>query len=413
MSIFAFFSAGLLAAILFWAIYHLYILFAGIRSKPKHFYNNIDKLPKVSIIVPAKDEGAVIARCLEALLNMDYPRERMEIIIVEGDSKDATREICSEFSKKYHSIVRVLRECASKGKPRALNLALPHITGEIVGVFDADSVPERDALLKIASYFQNQSVMAVQGRVTSLNEKRNMLTRVAAMEEKAWFQVLLRGRERLRLFMPLTGSCQFVRREVLEELGGWDESSLAEDVELALRLVERGHSVRYAPDVCSWQETPSGLGDLVTQRTRWYRGYMEVALKYGKLLKKHSVKAVDAEISLIGPYMMVLCIISYFNWALSLFFFPETGLVAGFATLVITLTAVTLFSVGIALVFMERPVRLRNIVWVPFIYLYWSIEMVIAGWAFLQILFRRRRVWRKTVKRGFMTMSFTSDGELC
>ena len=148
-------------------------------------------------------------------------------------------------------------------------------------------------------------------------------------------------------------------------------------------------------------------------RARWYKGYMEAAFKYGKLLKKHSRKAVDAEVSLIGPYMMVLCIVSYFNWALSLLFFPEIDLVTGFATLVVALTAVTLFSVGIVLVFMERPVRLRNILWIPFIYLYWFVQMVIAGWAFLQILFRRRRVWRKTVKRGFMTMSFVSDGGLC
>lgn len=148
-------------------------------------------------------------------------------------------------------------------------------------------------------------------------------------------------------------------------------------------------------------------------RARWYKGYMEAAFKYGKLLKKHSRKAVDAEVSLIGPYMMVLCIVSYFNWVLSLLFFPEIGLVTGFATLVVALTAVTLFSVGIALVFVERPVRLRNILWIPFIYLYWFIQMVIAGWAFLQILFRRRRVWRKTVKRGFMTINFVSDGGLC
>lgn len=96
-------------------------------------------------------------------------------------------------------------------------------------------------------------------------------------------------------------------------------------------------------------------------RARWYKGYMEAAFKYGKLLKKHSRKAVDAEVSLIGPYMMILCIVSYFNWVLSLLFFPEIGLVTGFATLVVALTAVTLFSVGIALVFVERPVRLRNI----------------------------------------------------
>ena len=83
--------------------------------------------------------------------------------------------------------------------------------------------------------------MAVQGRTTSLNEKKNILTRVVAIEEKAWFQAMISGREKLQLFVPLNGSCQFIRCNMLEELGGWDESSLTEDVELALRLVEKKH----------------------------------------------------------------------------------------------------------------------------------------------------------------------------
>ena len=183
----------------------------------------------------------------------------MEIIVVDGNSKDATSTICSEFSAKYPNIIKTICESSSRGKPTALNLALPHLTGEIVGVFDADSVPEKDTLRKIASYFNDQSVMAVQGKACSLNEKKNMLTRIASMEEKAWFQALLTGREKLNLFVPLTGSCQFVRSKVLKELGGWDETALAEDVELALRLVEKDYLVKYAPDVCSWQETPSGF----------------------------------------------------------------------------------------------------------------------------------------------------------
>ena len=142
-------------------------------------------------------------------------------------------------------------------------MLLPYITGEIVCVFDADSLPEKDVLLKTASYFNDKKLVALQGRTTSLNEKYNALTRVIAAEERAWFQMLLSGRERLQLFVPLTGSCQFVRTSVLTELGGWDENSLTEDVELALRLVEKKYLIKYATDVCSGQETPSSIGYLV------------------------------------------------------------------------------------------------------------------------------------------------------
>ncbi len=405
MSIFEIISASLLAIILLWAAYHSYILIAGIRSKYKHNYSETAVLPKFSLIVPAKDEGTVLGRCLDALIALDYPRESLEIIVVEGNSKDITKEICSEFTQKYPSIIKIVQESTSRGKPAALNLAQTHVTGEITGVFDADSVPEKDTLRKIASYFNDNSVTAVQGRAVSLNETKNMLTRVAAKEEKAWFQALLGGREKLNLFVALTGSCQFVRTKVLEELGGWEENSLTEDVELALRLVEKNYLIKYAPDVCFWQETPNAMGDLIRQRGRWYRGYMEAALKYGRLLDKINKKTVDAEISLVGPFIMVLCLVSYFNWALTLLFSFDNGF-PDFAFLVVALTAISLLSIGAGLVYAEKPAKLKNILWIPFVYVYWLVQTGIAGWAFLQILFRRRRVWNKTVKKGFTTQSF-------
>ena len=171
-----------------------------------------------------------------------------------------------------------------------------------MGVFDADSVPAKNVLRKVASYFSDEKISAVQGRTTSLNEKKNILTRTISMEERAWFQALISGREKLKLFVPLNGSCQFVRRNLLNELGGWDEKSLTEDVELALRLVEKNHQIKYAEDVCCGQETPNGFRDLVKQRVRWYRGYMETALKYGRLLETLNRRTVDAEISMAGPF---------------------------------------------------------------------------------------------------------------
>jgi cellulose synthase/poly-beta-1,6-N-acetylglucosamine synthase-like glycosyltransferase len=274
-----------------------------------------------------------------------------------------------------------------------------------VGVFDADSLPEKEVLRKVTSHFNDKKVIAVQGRTTSINEKRNILTRVIAMEEKAWFQALLGGREKLQLFVPLTGSCQFVRRNVLEELGGWDETSLTEDVELALRLVEKNHLIKYAPDVCSGQETPNSLGELIRQRVRWYRGYMETALKYGRLLDNLNRKTVDAEISLAGPFMMVISLLSYINWFFIALFLSESNPILNFTGLVIALTAVSMISIGIALTASERPIKLRNILWIPSIYAYWLVQMCIAGWAFLKLVFRRKRVWSKTVKKGFTTQN--------
>ena len=406
MIVFDIISISLLMVLLFWTIYNGSIIYVGIRDKRKRLPMSTDSkittFPKFSIIIPTKNEETVIQRCLDSVLNVDYPRDKMQIIVVDGKSSDKTLKICSEFSEQYPENIQVLCEKTVKGKPAALNLALPYVNGEIVGVFDADSIPESDVLSKVASYFTNKKVMALQGRTTSINEKNNALTRVIATEEKAWFQALLSGREKMQLFVPLTGSCQFVRSNIVKELGGWDENSLTEDVEFALRLVEKKHLIKYAPDVCSGQETPNNLASLVRQRVRWYRGYMETALKYGRLLDTINKRTVDAEISMGGPFMMVVSLLSYLNWFFIAVFLSQSNPIIDFTGLVIALTAISLFSIGIALTASEKPIKLRNIAWIPFIYVYWLIQMFIAAWAFIMLVFRRKRVWTKTVKKGTM-----------
>lgn len=398
-------SLILLSIMLFWVSYNCSIIFIGIRSKRKQVTTALESedLPKFSIIVPTKDEEVVIGRCLNGLLNLDYPKDKLQVIIVDGNSSDSTCQICKEYTTKYPQTFSLISEKQSNGKPAALNLAMPSITGEIVGVFDADSLPEKDVLKKAAAHLADKQIMAVQGMTISLNEKRNILTRIISVEEKAWYQALLTGREKMQLFVPLNGSCQFVRRTVLEELGGWDESSLTEDVELALRLVEKKHLIKYAPDVRSGQETPNTIGDLVKQRVRWYRGYMETALKYGRLLDSLNKKTLDAEISLAGPFMMVVSLLSYINWFFIALFLSQSTPIISLTGVIIALTAISLISLGVALTASQRPIKLRNLIWIPSIYVYWLLQIFIAGWAFLKLLFRRKRVWSKTAKKGFIT----------
>jgi cellulose synthase/poly-beta-1,6-N-acetylglucosamine synthase-like glycosyltransferase len=403
MIIFDVISIVLLSVLLFWSVYNGAIIYIGVRSERKHriqSMNKVEVFPKISIIVPTKDEEIVVGRCLDGLLKIDYPKDKLDIIVVDGNSSDNTAKICSEFSQKYPDMFRVITEAASNGKPAALNLALTYVKGEIVGVFDADSIPQEDVLKKVAAYFNDEKLVAVQGRTSSLNEKSNVLTRIIATEEKAWFQTLLSGREKMQLFVPLTGSCQFIRRNVLEEMGGWDETSLTEDVELALRLVEKKCAIKYASDVCSKQETPESIRDLVRQRIRWYRGFMETAITYGRLLNTLNRRTVDAEISMGGPFMMVVSLLSYINWFFVALFLSESNPVINFTGLVIALTAVSLISIGFGLAASEKPVKLRNICWIPLIYVYWLLQMFIAGLAFLKLVFRRKRVWTKTVKKG-------------
>ena len=398
-------SIILLSVLLFWTAYNGSIIYLGARKKQKIAFAKPEneQHPTYTLIVPTKNEEVVIGRCLHGLLNINYPRDKMQIIVVDGNSTDSTLKICEEYAKNYPQTFKIISEKESKGKPAALNLALPYATGEIVGVFDADSIPEKEVLKKVSTYFCENQVMAVQGRTVSLNEKDNILTRIISMEERAWFQAQLTGRDRLQLFVPLNGSCQFVRSKILNELSGWDENSLTEDVELALRLVEKKHLIRFAADVTSSQETPNGLQDLVKQRVRWYRGYMETSLKYGRLLNTFNKRTLDAEVSLAGPFMMVISLVSYINWFFVSLFISESNPIIEFTGVIIALTAVSLVTIGSALTISEKPMKLRNLLWIPAVYVYWLIQMCIAGWAFFKLVFKRRRVWSKTAKKGSIT----------
>ena len=391
-------------SILLWSLYNLSIFTVGIRRRTAQTEKgDVSKLsthkPFISLIVPARDEEKVIPRLLDSLLNLDYSKEKTEVLIVEDGSSDHTAEIALRYASQWPNLIRYFHKPASNGKPSALNFALQHVRGEIVGVLDADSVPDRGLLQQVAKRFGESQVTAIQGITQSINAGANMLTKIVSLEEAAWFKATLKGRDSLGLFIPLTGSCQFVRTEVLKKLGGWQEDSLTEDVELAARLLEDGHRAKFCEDVISSQEAPSRLSHLFRQRTRWYRGYIETAIKYGRLLRKPDASRVDAEIALFAP---ILLSISFANYLLSwLVFTYATTLVAKIlAYLMFGLASILLLALGFALVYVAKPRKLSNLLWLPFVYAYWFLQTVIATYALLLVLLRRPKTWTKTDKIG-------------
>ncbi len=364
-------------------------------------------MPVVSIIAPVKNEDQVVGRLLKALLNLQYPSGKKEILVVNDGSTDDTGRICTEYSS-LHPEIQVFQRAGPSTKAAALNYALRHAEGEIIATFDADSVPEPDALLRVMKYFEDPKVAAVQGRIRSINADENMLTKFLFYERAVQHEVYLQGKDRLNLFVVLGGTCQFIRRDVLEEVGGWNEKSLSEDVELSLRLTERDHSVKYASDVRTWEESPNSVWRLVRQRVRWYRGNIEMSLRFGRLLKRLSLKRFDAEMTLFGTYLIVLCIVSYFMAAWS-FLLPNYFVFALVLRFTSLLTLAILALAGIALVFVTKPFRLLNVLWLPFIYAYWGFQSFIAMYAILQIVLRRPGKWSKTARSGVVTAEYAKE----
>jgi cellulose synthase/poly-beta-1,6-N-acetylglucosamine synthase-like glycosyltransferase len=359
----------------------------------------------VSIIVPVRDEDRVLDRLFDALLKLDYPPEKMEIVVAEDGSVDETVAICKEYVRRYPDQVRLIRRSVSKGKPSALNYALKNVMGEIVAVFDADNVPERDVLMRAVEHFEDTSTVAVQGRQCSINANENMLTKIISYEEAVRYETYLRGKDVLNLFVPFTGSCYFVRRNVVEEIGGWDGEALSEDMDLSAKLTEKGYKVKYASDVRSWQENPANLTQLFRQRTRWFRGCMEASLKYGRLVRKMDRRCFDAEITLAGPFMFIPFLMSYvLGMYVSLRSVHSDPLYAIMAQGSMLLTTAMLCLIGMTLFYLTKPRRITNLLWLPFVYGYWCLQNFIALYALIQIILRRPKRWTKTMKTGVATI---------
>ena len=397
--------SGLIVVFFVLALYNFPIVMTGAwrflrkrKETGKHVGSGEENLSTVSVIVPVKNEEKVVGRLLDALLSLDYPAGRKEIVVVDDASTDRTREICLEYASA-HSEVTVLKKTESTTKAGALNFGLHHAHGEIVATFDGDSVPEADALLKVAKYFRDSSVAAVQGRIYSINSGQNMLTRFISHESAIQYELYMQGKDALGLYVGLAGTCQFIRREALEAIGGWNENCLVEDTELSLRLVERGNAIRYAPDVRTFEESPCDVKGLMAQRSRWYRGNMEVGLKFGRLMKKPDWRKFDAEMTLFSTFLILLCVLNYFAplWAFSV---PSTLILTVIVQFTSLFTLLALAFAGIALASMSKPLRLRNMLWLPFIYAYWGFQSFIALYALFEIVLRRKRLWRKTEHSG-------------
>jgi len=155
--------------------------------------------------------------------------------------------------------------------------------------------------------------------------------------------------------------------------------------------------------VRTFEESPFNVKSLLAQRARWYRGNIEVGLRFGRLMKRPNMRKFDAEMTLFGTFMILLCVLNYFApfWAFSL---PSNSITTVIAQFTSFATLFFLGVIGVALAFMTKPFRLRNVLWLPFIYAYWGFQSFIAMYALSEIVLRRKKQWRKTAHSGAVTV---------
>lgn len=246
---------------------------------------NLDYLPKVSVVISAHDEEVVIEDTVKDLMKLDYPN--FELLIMDDRSSDHTPAILTRLGEilgppfRYH-----LRPAdAVPGKPAVLNEALSLTDGEIICVFDADAYVEPDFLRRIVPFLADENVGAVQARKIIANSNENWLTMCQNYEYSldAHFQY---GRDSVRGAVELRGNGQLVKREALEEVHGWNNNTLTDDLDLSTRLHIEGWDIRFAHKVPVFEEGITEFNSLLKQRRRWTEGTLFRYLQYaGRLIR--------------------------------------------------------------------------------------------------------------------------------
>jgi len=281
---------------------------------------NCDNLPGVSIIVPCYNEENNIEKTLNSLINLDYPKEKLEVIVVDDGSEDKTFQKAKEFEKKDER-VKVFRK-KNGGKYTALNFGLKRAKFSFVGSVDADSFLEKSALKKIMSHFQNKEVMAVISTVKIANPK-NIIEGIQYVEYL--LAAFLRKVFSLVDSVNVTpGPLSIFKKEVFDFLGPYKKAHQTEDLEFAFRLQRANLKIAHAIDAIVYTTPCPNLKSLFRQRLRWRRGFLLNLKDYPDLLnfKKHGNLAFLLYYNLIGSFIS-LVLAGYTLWKLGNFVFQK------------------------------------------------------------------------------------------
>lgn len=266
--------------------------------------------PTVTILVPAYNEANVLPRSMASLRHLDYPKEKLEFVYTyEAKSTDGTGHVIREHAGSDPRYLVLERRNARSGKAAAVNDALPHCTGELLIGLDADQALKPDAVSRVARWFLAEPDLAcVKARPIGINASESSLALVSTLERDSVERGDTYLRELMGGFTFFGGGQVAFRRSLFNDLGGYDEEMLLEDIDYSVKIHEAGHRIKVDPGFITYEEHPAGLRAWWGQRLRWVRGGMQVARRYvGRSLAMPRLK-LSTRIDLV--YTLVLAVLS-------------------------------------------------------------------------------------------------------
>jgi len=271
---------SLLAIYLVALFFSVFWLLVFIEDKKVERLDKLEKLPFVSIIIPAWNEEECIKDTIDSALNLDYPKDKIEIIVIDHGSIDKTGEIADSYGKKIKTLHISRTDKDRKGV--AMNAGLKAAKGEFFASLDADSTVDKDALKNMLHYFTKEDIAAVLP-LMKIKNKKKFWHRVQHYEYTVnMFYKSLMGR--LDSIHVSPGPFSVFRTKVIRDIGEYDPYNLTEDLELTMRLQKHSYRVIQVMDAVVYTSGMDNAKDMYKQRNRWYKGAIYNAVKYKDMM---------------------------------------------------------------------------------------------------------------------------------
>lgn len=401
--------------------YPINLLFLALSSKnwedptSKYFFQN-SELPQITIQLPVFNESKIISTTLTNLGNIKYPLDRLKIQILD-DSTDETSAMIDKLSKKLINrgfIVNILRRSSRDGfKAGALSYGLQNDNSEFVAIFDSDFHINPNFLIQTIHYFKNNEKLgAVQSRWGHNNLNYSLFTRSMSIGLDGHFLVEKIGRKRLRAFISFNGTGGIWRRVTIDESGGWESDTLAEDLDLAYRAQMKGYEIIYLTSTVNLQEIPPTIRCWIIQQSRWAKGFSQNIKKNLKHFLHYSLKpprwlTIQGIIHLT-QYLVPLMIL--FNTVTMIILLYSPSIEGGFLSIlgvfftISTICGVLAYSFAI-----KRGDRsFWDILLIP-LFLYWGAGLVLRmGVGVIDGFLRKSGVFERTPKYNIGSTQFHS-----
>ncbi len=388
-------------------IFWLYIYTSNRKSINKK-NRKLSFFPKISIIIPAYNEEKHIGTALKSIFSSNYPRKKMEVMVIDDGSKDNTVKIANKFP------VRIVKHKKNMGKIFALNNGIRKAKNEVIVTTDADTILRKNTIGLLVQSFTDPKVGAVGGIYKAIRRysfKKNpfkyLLERLQSLEYFG-FSLIRKEQEVLNSILVIPGSVAAYRKSALKKVGGFDYDTVIEDYDITLKMHKAGYKVRCDKNAVAWVLAPQTIKSLVRQRTRWYRGGLQVLKKHFDIMHTRvgavtfvwGFEIMNMLLQVVVFFMALIhlsgriatntlidFLITLKYWAVSLFSL-KFGLLSGLV--LIGLFLFTIGTINTAISIKIHGSSMKKMLLIPFMMFYSSFLALIFIKSFFQEIFGKK-----------------------